>query len=47
VKSADGIWFFTPEYNHFFSGVLKNLIDWLSVLPTTREKMYSTANLPR
>jgi chromate reductase len=30
VKSADGIWFFTPEYNHYFSGVLKNLIDWLS-----------------
>lgn len=30
VKSADGIWFFTPEYNHFFSGVLKNLLDWLS-----------------
>ena len=30
VQSADGIWFFTPEYNHFFSGVLKNLIDWLS-----------------
>ncbi|MDD4803433.1 MAG: NAD(P)H-dependent oxidoreductase [Syntrophomonas sp.] len=30
VKDADGIWFFTPEYNHFFSGVLKNLIDWLS-----------------
>ena len=30
IKSADGIWFFTPEYNHFFSGVLKNLIDWLS-----------------
>ena len=30
VKSADGIWFFTPEYNHFFSGVLKTLIDWLS-----------------
>ncbi len=30
VKSADGVWFFTPEYNHFFSGVLKNLIDWLS-----------------
>jgi len=30
VKTADGIWFFTPEYNHFFSGVLKNLIDWLS-----------------
>lgn len=30
VKSADGIWFFTPEYNHFFPGVLKNLTDWLS-----------------
>lgn len=30
VKSASGIWFFTPEYNHFFPGVLKNLIDWLS-----------------
>jgi chromate reductase len=36
VKSADGIWFFTPEYNHFFPGNLKNLIDWLSrpVSPT-------------
>ena len=30
VKNAAGIWFFTPEYNHFFTGVLKNLIDWLS-----------------
>jgi len=30
VQLADGIWFFTPEYNHFFPGVLKNLIDWLS-----------------
>ncbi|MBE6068515.1 MAG: NAD(P)H-dependent oxidoreductase [Clostridium lundense] len=30
IKNADGIWFFTPEYNHFFPGVLKNLIDWLS-----------------
>ena len=30
IRSADGIWFFTPEYNHFFPGVLKNLIDWLS-----------------
>ena len=30
IKSAGGVWFFTPEYNHFFPGVLKNLIDWLS-----------------
>ena len=30
VKSSDGIWFFSPEYNHSYSGVLKNLIDWLS-----------------
>ena len=30
VRSADGVWFFSPEYNHFFPGVLKNLIDWLS-----------------
>jgi len=30
VKNADGIWFFTPEYNYYFSGVLKNLLDWLS-----------------
>ncbi|MEA4814223.1 MAG: NADPH-dependent FMN reductase [Oscillospiraceae bacterium] len=30
VKAADGIWFFTPEYNHSFSAALKNLIDWMS-----------------
>ena len=30
VQNADGIWFFSPEYNHFFPGCLKNLIDWLS-----------------
>ncbi len=30
IKASDGIWFFTPEYNHYFSGVLKNLLDWLS-----------------
>ncbi|NMA67657.1 MAG: NAD(P)H-dependent oxidoreductase [Clostridiaceae bacterium] len=30
VKSADAIWFFTPEHNHYFSSVLKNIIDWLS-----------------
>ncbi len=37
IKAADGIWFFTPEYNHFFPGVLKNLIDWLS-RPVSRDE---------
>lgn len=30
IRKADGIWFFTPEYNHSFPGLLKNLLDWLS-----------------
>lgn len=30
VKVADAVWFFTPEYNHSFPGVFKNVIDWLS-----------------
>ena len=30
VRTADGIWFFTPEYNFSYPGLLKNLIDWLS-----------------
>ena len=30
IASADGIWFFSPEYNHTLPGTLKNLIDWLS-----------------
>lgn len=37
VKTADGIWFFTPEYNHAVPGVLKNLIDWLS-RPASKEE---------
>ncbi|MEA5020845.1 MAG: NADPH-dependent FMN reductase [Gordonibacter sp.] len=30
VVRADGIWLFSPEYNHAIPGPLKNLIDWLS-----------------
>lgn len=42
VKATDGIWFFTPEYNHFFPGVLKNLLDWLSrpVSETERQVLF-------
>ena len=28
--SADGLWFFSPEYNYQIPGGLKNLLDWLS-----------------
>lgn len=37
IKASDGIWFFTPEHNHFFPGALKNLIDWLS-RPISKEE---------
>lgn len=30
IKNCDGIWIFTPEYNHSYPGLLKNLFDWLS-----------------
>ncbi len=30
VAESDLIWIFTPEYNHSYPGVLKNLLDWLS-----------------
>lgn len=30
LQEADGIWLFSPEYNHGISGVLKNFLDWMS-----------------
>ena len=30
ILKANGIWIFTPEYNHSYPGLLKNLFDWLS-----------------
>ena len=27
---ADGVWLFTPEYNHSYPAHVKNIIDWLS-----------------
>jgi chromate reductase len=37
IKAADGVWIFTPEYNHSYPGLLKNLIDWLS-RPISKEE---------
>lgn len=45
VKAADGIWFFTPEYNHFFSAAMKNLIDWLS-RPVSRNEPHVLSGKP-
>lgn len=30
VMDADGIWFFSPEYNGSYTGMLKNAVDWFS-----------------
>ena len=30
VKSYDGVWLFSPEYNWSYPGHVKNLFDWLS-----------------
>ena len=38
INAADGVWFFTPEYNHSYPGLLKNLIDWLSRKPSETER---------
>lgn len=33
IKNADGVLIVTPEYNHSFSGITKNAVDWISRPP--------------
>lgn len=30
LQSVDGVWFFSPEYNHSYSAPMKNFVDWMS-----------------
>lgn len=45
VKAADGVWLFSPEYNHSIPGPMKNLIDWLS-RPVSKTEKQVLVNKP-
>jgi NAD(P)H-dependent FMN reductase len=40
IVAADGVIFFTPEYNNSVPGVFKNAIDWLSRPPADIKKVF-------